>query len=152
MSSRVLIQPLNLADFPTPTDALNPGFADLVNNELGDAVTAADGFDAILSELEAIVDALDNGLSILAGADGGTLDDTFAEILALDPAPAAQNVADFQAASSAYDTDVDALGTLLTGAGPPAPSKAGQSTASLVVTFTGGAGSPQTLCLTAEVQ
>jgi hypothetical protein len=119
VADKVLIQPLDLADFDPSTYPSDPGFADLVNQELTDSGTPADGFDGVWEDLVAIVDALEEGMILLGGADGGDLDDTFAEILELDPTEAGDHVALLSAAIPDVQTNVDNLGTLL--GGPPLP-------------------------------
>ncbi len=82
--SKQLIELLVLdpADFsPLP---LQPGFAQLVQDELGDVATPADGFDDVLAEAVGIVDALAGALDSL----GGELLDAFAEADLVDPAAA----------------------------------------------------------------
>lgn len=131
MAPTRIIQPLDLADLAVTPDTTNPGFADLVTSEVGDAASPLDGFDDVFAELSALVDALDSGLALLAGADGGTLDDTFADILPLDDAPVAQTLADVTAALPDIDAaanDLDALVASVTtppaggGGGAPAPT------------------------------
>lgn len=133
MAPTRIIQPLDLADFAVTPETTNPGFADLVNSEVGDAASPLDGFDDVFAELSALVDALDSGLALLAGADGGTLDDTFADILPLDDAPVAQTLADVTAALPDIDAAANDLDELIGttpettppagGGGAPAPMR-----------------------------
>lgn len=123
-TKKVLIEPLVVDVSDLPPLPLHPGFADLVGQELGDSGTPADGFDGALSDLTAIVDALESGLVLLGGADGGDLDDTFAEILTLDPGPPGDNLAAALAAVPVGDALQSALGSVLTGAAPPTPTSA----------------------------
>lgn len=116
-----IIQPLDPADFSPTADTANPGFADLFNSEVGDAASSVDGFDNIVTELAGLIDALDSGMQLLAGADGGTLDDTFADILTLDPEPVAQTLADVTAALPAIDAAANDLGTLIGATATPTP-------------------------------
>ncbi len=128
MSDKVLIQPLDLGDFDPSTYPSDPGFTDLVNQELSDSGTPADGFDGVWEDLVAIVDALEQGYVLLGGADGGDLDDTFAEILELDPTEAGEHVTLLSAAIPDVETHVDNLGNLLSGPPLPGPVPGGGGT------------------------
>lgn len=119
MSGDNLIDPL----FPLITDDLSlplqPDFTSLVSDTLGNLGDPTDGFDQVLSDLVSIVDSLEGGLATLGGADGGDLDDTFADILALDTDSPGADVANLTTALPEAQTENDALGNLL--AGPPLP-------------------------------
>lgn len=152
MADRCAIEPLDVSTFPTPEDVSNPGFTELFNDLVGDAGTSADGFDADLEEANALLDAIDNALSDLGGADGGTLDDTFEDVLAFDPTDAGTHVVEATAAIADAHTDVDNLGNALAAAGLPAPG-AGASTAydaTVTINVSVASGSV-TLCVSAEV-
>lgn len=128
MSERKLIAPLDLADFDPSVFSSNPGFTDMVNQELGNAATPDDGFEPVFEELVGIVDSLDTGLALLGGADGGTLDDTFEEILTLDDGPPHDNLVAATGDIPVGDAITADLGTLLgdaTGAGTPPSSSGG---------------------------
>lgn len=118
MSENLLIQPLVLEDYSFPPADTNPGFTDLFSSEVGNAAAPEDGFDDVVAELEGIVDALDSGLALLAGADGGDLDETFADILTLDAEGPRSNIVDLGAAAADFHSGVDGLGNLLTPALP----------------------------------
>lgn len=121
MSGGRAIDPLPLDQFPTEADSEDPGFEELFNQLVGDAGTPADGFEDDLAIANTLLDDLDSSLGELGGQDGGTLDDTFADILAVDPAPAGDDVVALQAAIPTIDSNVDNLGNLLAGAGLPTP-------------------------------
>lgn len=125
MSDDLLIEPLVLDPADFPPLPLEPGFTQLVNDSLGASATPADGFDPVLEDLIAIVDSLDSGLSLLAGADGGDLDTAFEEILALDPTDAGQHVVDLVAALTDEQGNVDNLGNLLGSSSAPTPPGGG---------------------------
>lgn len=130
MATGCAIQLLDVTTFPSPDDVQNPGFTDLFNELVGGAGTAADGFDTDLEDANALLDALDNALSELGGADGGTLDDTFEEILQFDPADAGGHVVQASAAIADAHTNVDQLGGRLAAASvPAAPSTTPQCAA-----------------------
>jgi hypothetical protein len=120
-----IIQPLNLADFEISEDTSNPGFTELFNSQVGDAASPLDGFDDLITEVTGLIDSLDSGLAALGGAEGGDLDDTFAEILTLDPEPVAQTLADVTAAMPAIDAAANELGDILAPFAPPTPPGGG---------------------------
>ncbi len=127
--SKQLIELLVLDPADFPPLPLQPGFAQLVMDELGDVATPADGFDDVLAEAVGIVDALAGALDSL----GGELLDTFAEADLVDPAAAGDNLVAGEAAVGAAGAAVDSLGGLIasssgpTAAPPPgAPSPAVQ--------------------------
>ncbi len=157
--SSVLIEPLVLDPADFPPLPLQPGFAQLVQDELGTAGTPDDGFDAVFTEVVGIVDALDAALGGLAN----DLLDAFAEADLVDPAAASDNLVAGTAAVSASSSLVDNLGTLITIAStptaPPTPPSAppggggAVGTYSCVVTYNATPGpGPQTLCISAKVQ
>lgn len=115
--SNLLIQPLELDPADFPPLPLQPGFLQLVTDELGDTATPADGFDDIVSEVIAIVDALEAGLLAL----NPTLEDTFAEADTIDAQPVSDTVDSFLPAVAVSSTVVDDLGVLLAGAATPTP-------------------------------
>ncbi len=154
MAAKVLIQPLDLSNFDPSTYPSDPGFADLVTQELGDSGTLSDGFDTVWEDLVAIVDALEEGMILLGGADGGDLDDTFADILTVDPTEAGDHVAQLSAAIPDVEGHVDNLGSPLTAASPPAPPVASAApTYSLKVVISYDPPTPtQTLCVGVDVR
>src|SRR5713226_1707614 len=91
--SNLLIQPLDLDPADFPPLPLQPGFAQLVTDTLGNTATPTDGFDEVMGEVIAIVDALDTALGGLA------LDllSAFAEADAIDAAPVSDTAAGFTA-------------------------------------------------------
>ena len=119
MSGNRAIDFLPLDNFPTEQDTSDPGFEQLFNDAVGDAGTPADGFEDDLAIANSLLDSIDASLTALSGLDGGTLDDAFADIDALDPTDAGQHVIDLQAALPELQTNVDNLGTIL--GGPPLP-------------------------------
>jgi hypothetical protein len=121
VDSKVLIQPLVLPPDEFPPLPLDPGFSQMVQDDLGNVVTAADGFDALVAEVLGIVDAIDSGLDAL----GGGLLDAFAEADLIDAAPVGDTVAGFTASLAPTSSAVDDLGTLLTTATTPAPTSGG---------------------------
>jgi hypothetical protein len=121
MAENLLIQPLVLDPADFPPLPLQPGFAQLVSDELGDQGTPADGFDDIVGEAIALVDVLDSAL----GGLGFELLDAFAEADLIDPTPVGDTVAGFTKSLEASSTAVDELGKLLSGAAPPTPSAGG---------------------------
>jgi len=156
--SDLLIQPLTIDPADFPPLPLQPGFAQLVQDELGDVATPGDGFDEVLTEALGIVDALAGALDSL----GGELLDAFAEADLVDPAAAGDNLVAGQAAVDAAGTAVAGLGTLITSSsvapgapapGAPAPAPTAQCGA---LDFGGGATSGPTgtavRVLTAELQ
>lgn len=114
MSGEVLIQPLDLSEFTGGDGGPDAGFLSLFNDTVGGTGAPGDGFEEVEQELEGFVDALDGALSLLAGAEGGTLDDTFEEILALDAQGPADNAVAFADAAAQFSAGVDDLGKLLT--------------------------------------
>lgn len=119
MSGDRAIDPLPLDQFPQESDTQDPGFEQLFAQLVDTAATPADGFDDDVAAAIAILDALDTSLASMSGQDGGTLDDAFADALSIDPTTAGEDVANFSAALPDLQTNVDNLGTLLTG--PPLP-------------------------------
>ncbi|SRR6266852_5744368 len=118
--SNLLIQRLELDPADFPPLPLQPGFAQLVTDTLGNVATPTDGFDDVMGEAIAIVDALDTALGGLA------LDllSSFAEADAIDAAPVSDTAAGFTASLAPSSAAVDALGVLLgsaTGPVPPVP-------------------------------
>jgi hypothetical protein len=131
MANDLLIQPLDLAEFtPSPTE-VDPGFLSLFNDTVGNVGAPDDGFEEVQAELQAIVDSLDNALSLLSGQEGGTLDEAFVEILQLDPTGPDENLADYTSTLPAIGANVDALGAVLAGAVNPTPQPACNVTGSL---------------------
>lgn len=128
MSNGVLIEllsPLLSDELQLP---LQPDFSSLVSDSLGNAGDPTDGFDQVLADLISIVDSLEDGLIALGGADGGDLDDTFADILTLDADAPGEDVANLAAALPDVQTNVDNLGTILTGPPLPGPVPGGGGT------------------------
>lgn len=125
MADRCAIQPLDISTFPSPDGVQNPGFLDLFNELVGTAATDADGYDADIVTANELLDAIDGALDELAGADGGDLDDTFADVLAFDPTDAANHVVEASAAIADAGTNVDQLGNELAAASLPAPGGGG---------------------------
>src|SRR5713101_7798223 len=110
--SDLLIQPLTIDPADFPPLPLQPGFAQLVMDELGDVATPADGFDDVLAEAVGIVDALAGALDSL----GGELLDTFAEA----------DLVAREAAVGAAGAAVNSLGVLITSSsGPTIPPPPG---------------------------
>lgn len=125
MSGSNAIDLLPLTDFPTEQDVSDPGFEQLFTNLVGDAATPADGFDNAVSEASSLLDSLDGALDGLSGQTGGTLDDTFSEILTVDPAAAGDDVLNLAAAIPDTEGHVDNLGNILAAAALPAPPAPG---------------------------
>lgn len=121
MSGTNAIDPLPLGDFPLESDTQDPGFEQLFSDLVGDAGTPADGFEDDVDIANALLDSLDASLDSLSGQTGGTLDDTFADILSVDPEPARMDAVNFAAALPDMQTNVDNLGNLVAGAALPAP-------------------------------
>jgi|SRR5215469_2436212 len=121
MSGDNLIDPLDPLISDELTLPLQPDFTSFVNDNLGTAADSSDGFDAVLADLIAIVDSLEQGLILLGGADGGNLDDTFLEIAALDADSPGVDVANVTLALPDVQTNADQLGTLLSTAALPQP-------------------------------
>src|SRR6266852_1068172 len=115
--SNLLIQPLVLDPADFPALPLDPGFLHLVMDELGDTSTPADGFDDVVGEVIAIVDALDAALTAL----NPTLGDTFAEADTIDAQPVSDTVDGFLPGLTPSDSAVNDLGTLLGGGAAPTP-------------------------------
>src|SRR5438445_13444710 len=102
----VLIEPLDLADFDPSQVPSDPGFTELLNNELGVQATDLDGFGLVFDEAVAIVDALGGALEGLAFA----LLDSFAEADTIDEASLGGDIGTFTAggaAGPAGTADVD---------------------------------------------
>lgn len=125
MSGDRAIDPLPLDNFPQESDTQDPGFEQLFADLTGNAATDADGFDADVQIASSLLDSLQASLDSLAGQTGGTLDDTFAEMDALDPTPAGDDVVNLSAAIPDLSTNVDNLGNLIAGATLPAPPTPG---------------------------
>ena len=125
MSQGRAIDPLPLEDFPTEQDVSDPGFEQLFGDLVGIAGTDADGFDDDVAIANSLLDSLDGALGLLGGQDGGTLDDAFAEMDALDPQPAGDDVNNLVTALPDFHGNIDNLGTLITGAALPAPPTPG---------------------------
>jgi len=119
--SNLLIQPLELDPADFPPLPLQPGFAQLVTDTLGNVATPTDGFDDVMGEAIAIVDALDIALGALA------LDllSAFAEADTIDEQPVDTNILGFVASLTPSDAAVDDLGKLLGTATPPRPGGGG---------------------------
>jgi len=137
------IDPIDITQFPTEQDVSDPGFEELFNQLVGDAGTPADGFEDDLAVANSLLDALDaalseigtqaaNALELLAESifrpphpvgppAGSTLDNVFAEILAVDPDLAGQDVLNLVDALPDVQTNVDTLGNDLAAAGLPTP-------------------------------
>lgn len=131
MADALLIQPLVIDPADFPPLPLQPGFAQLVQDELGTAATSADGFDEVFTEVVGVVDALAGALDSL----GSELLNAFAEADLVDPTAAGNNLVAGAAAVGAAGTVVDNLGGLITSSstptapsppGAPAPAPAGQ--------------------------
>jgi len=129
MSQGRAIDPLPLEQFPSEADSSDPGFEQLFADLVADSATPADGFDDDVAAASGILDSLDGALGDLGGQTGGTLDDAFAEVDALDPGPAAQNLTDFEAALPDATAPVDNLGIILAGAVLPTPPQPAPTTA-----------------------
>lgn len=125
MPNDCAIQPLDVSSFPSLDDISNPGFTELFNELVGDAGTAADGYDNDIATANELLDAIDSGLAGLGGADGGTLDDTFEEILTVDPQPIADLQAQHAAAIPAGDQAEQDLTNLIAGVSSGAPGGGG---------------------------
>src|SRR6266851_427144 len=119
--SNLLIQQLELDPADFPPLPLQPGFAQLVTDTLGNVATPTDGFDDVMGEAIAIVDALDTALGALA------LDllSAFAEADTIDALPVSGTVIAFTASLAPSSAAVDDLGTLLGTATPPSPTGGG---------------------------
>src|SRR6266849_7889892 len=112
----VLIEPLDLADFDPSQVPSDPGFTELLNNELGVQATDLDGFNLVFDEAVAIVDALGGALEGL----GFALLDAFGEADTINEAPLGDHLTAFAgqlAAGAAIVASTDAL--LGTAASPP---------------------------------
>jgi hypothetical protein len=159
MSKGLLIDPLVLDPAEFPPLPLQPGFAQLVKDELGNVVTSADGFDQAVADAVAVIDALDGILTVM----GNDLVDAFLEADLIDPQPVSDTVDGYTASLTPTSSAVDDLGTLVgTAAAPtPTPPSGGgggggggtaTTTSSAVVTVTlTGAPSPQILCFNVKV-
>src|SRR5260370_4111254 len=141
-------QPVGRVPAAFPPLPLDPGFLQLVSDELQDAALPTDGFDTVFDELVAIVDALDTALGLL----NPTLDETFAEALTIDAQPVSDTVDLFTASLVPSDSAVNDLGALLAGVAAPAPSVRGGGaagtvyTAAVTLSFSNGGFSPE-VCL-----
>jgi hypothetical protein len=122
------IDPLPLDQFPTEQDSADPGFEQLFSDLVSNAATPTDGFDDAVTLATSLLDSLDAGLASMGGQTGGTLDDAFADMDALDPAPAGEDVVNLSAAIPDLSTNVDNLGTILGGAPLPGPVPGGGGT------------------------
>lgn len=125
MSHGRAIDPLPLEGFPTEQDASDPGFEALFADLVGDAGTPADGFEDDVAIANSLLDSLDAGLSLLSGQEGGTLDEAFVEILAVDADAPGEDIANLTTALPDVQSNVDNLGNLLTGAALPTPPTPG---------------------------
>src|SRR5216683_2727821 len=136
--SKQLIELLVLDPADFPPLPLQPGFAQLVQDELGDVATPADGFDDVLAEAVGIVDALAGALDSL----GGELLDAFAEADLVDPAAAGDNLVAGEAAVGAAGAALDGLGTLITSSSgaPSAPAPPSSTPQCAVLQFPGKVG------------
>ncbi len=83
MAPKLLIEPLDLSQFSDQPAATNPGFADLVNSELGNQATDGDGYDADVTEVLNLIDFFDT----LTGVNNTELDAILALLNTSDPAP-----------------------------------------------------------------
>lgn len=128
MSGNNAIDPLPLQDFPQESDTQDPGFEQLFADLTGITATDADGFDQDVAAASALLDSLQASLDTMGGQTGGTLDDAFAEMDALDPAPAGDDVVNLSAAIPDMSTNVDNLGNILTGPPLPGPVTGGGGT------------------------
>lgn len=92
-----LVDLLDPSGFIDPTQPLDPGFQQLVNDIVGNAGGPADGFDQIVQELAGFVDALgpalqateddlDVILGMLAAGDTSNLDNSFMDYAGAEPA------------------------------------------------------------------
>jgi hypothetical protein len=125
MSHGRAIDYLPLDEFPTEQDSSDPGFEQLFSSLVGDAASDADGFDVAVAEASALLDSMQGALDALGGQTGGTLDDTFAEILTVDPEEARADLLNLTAALPDFQTSVDKLGNDLAAAALPAPPAGG---------------------------
>jgi len=125
MSKTRAIDFLPLDQFPTDQDTSDPGFEQLFGELVGIAGTDADGFDADIAVASSLLDSLQTALDAMGGQTGGTLDDTFAEILTVNPDDAAADVLNLQAALPGFSGNVDNLGNLIAGVTLPAPPAGG---------------------------
>ena len=116
----LLIQPLEIDPADFPPLPLQPGFSQLVSDELGNAATPTDGFDEVFAEVVAIVDALDSALGTL----GDELLAAFGEADTIDAAPVSATADSFTASLGPSDTAVNNLGALLGAAVPATPPAA----------------------------
>ena len=96
-----------------------------MQDELGNAGTNTDGFDTVFDDALSLLDSLDTALTSLAGADGGTLDDTFADALALDADAVAELAAQVGDALPGIDKTTNDLGDVITAATTPPPPSGG---------------------------
>jgi hypothetical protein len=117
----LLIQPLEIDPSDFPPLPLQPGFTQLVSDELGNAATPTDGFDDVFAEVVAIVDALDSALGTLEGE----LLRAFVEADTVDARPVSATADHFAASLAPTDAAVNNLGTLLGAAAAPTPPSGG---------------------------
>ena len=132
MSNGRAIDPLPIDQFPTEADVSDPGFEQLFGDLVGIAGSDADGFDDDVAIANSLPDSIDAALGLMSGQDGGTLDEAFAQIEAIDVDGAAGDVLNTAAALPDVQGNVDNLGNDLTAAGPPTPKGGG-----------GGGGTPR---------
>jgi len=71
LTDNVFIEPLDLSQFNPSPSALDPGFAQLVHDTLGDSGSNLDSFEEVLTDAAGIVDALDKATA----AQDAALDD-----------------------------------------------------------------------------
>lgn len=128
MSGDRAIDPLPLQDFPQESDTQDPGFEQLFSQLVAIAGTPADGFDDDVAAASSILDSLQGALDTMGGQAGGTLDDTFTDMDALDPAPAGEDVVNLSAAIPDLGTNVNNLGNILGGPPLPGPVPGGAGT------------------------
>jgi hypothetical protein len=83
MAQKLLIDPLDLSQFSDKPAATNPGFADLINSELGNQATDGDGYDADVIETLDLIGFFD----VLTGVNNTELDAILALLNTSDPAP-----------------------------------------------------------------
>src|SRR6266849_6202289 len=124
----VLIQPLDLADFDPSQVPTDPGFTQLLNNELGIQATDLDGFNLVFDEAVAIVDALGGALEGL----GFALVDAFGEADTIDEAPLGEHLTALTGQLAAGAAIVASTDALLGTAAPP-PTGAGPCDADVVL-------------------
>jgi len=119
MSDR-LIEPLDLTDFDPSQVPDNPGFTDLLSQELGIQATDLDGFSLVFDQAVALVDALGGALEGL----GLTLLGAFAEADSITEAPLGELLTSFSGqltTGAAIVASTDALLGSATPTGVAAP-------------------------------